>query len=517
MSRNMLSFALACFLFPSVIYATDVTGGTHVTLPPFTTKTGVAITATAVDGWSMKSAEVDNSASWTIPSIFGNNATTTYISNSTSRFNVTMKGDLIPPIRGNGSGRGPTDFSIKAIFEGELYIEPTSLTMAYGDPAKTLTAKINGRKKSSNWHIQTVSTSNSWTSPVLNGKTSITIGKNGNWDPPVGKYNVTAIDPNDTQNKASIEVFVISLSLKSENTELADISEENHRYSYIAATCTMPALRAKLQPASLPEDVEYNLEISYNRNGRNDCELYNRKMLASAEWNVNSKMGGDFRGGRAILTYKYNGLSKNMTFYIRANNPAKSTAVAYINNRTNLWYPQYVAIHESNSSSSAVMKQFNETGTFHSGDADIRYTPNASNDGGFGIFQLTNPVPTAQQLWSWHANCDEGISRLNSAQTYADNWMNAPVGTPGFPCGGQRVQARNANGGKPIPVPDKTYGNVTFSDGTAKIIEHAVALKRYNGASGGNFCSWRNGQWQFNENNSFGFNYVRRICEEVPQ
>lgn len=86
-----------------------------------------------------------------------------------------------------------------------------------------------------------------------------------------------------------------------------------------------------------------------------------------------------------------------------------------------------------------------------------------------------------------------------------------------FHAGGQRVQARNANGGKPIPVPDKTYGNVTFSDGTAKIIEHAVALKRYNGASGGNFCSWRNGQWQFNENNSFGFNYVRRICEEVPQ
>lgn len=31
-------------------------------------------------------------------------------------------------------------------------------------------------------------------------------------------------------------------------------------------------------------------------------------------------------------------------------------------------------------------------------------TPNESFDGGFGIFQITNPKPTAQQIWSWKAN-----------------------------------------------------------------------------------------------------------------
>ena len=95
--------------------------------------------------------------------------------------------------------------------------------------------------------------------------------------------------------------------------------------------------------------------------------------------------------------------------------------------------------------------------------------------------------------------------------------MNAPVGASGFPRGGQRIQARNKNNGVDVPVPNKTYGNVTFSDGTDKIIEHAVALKRYNGASGGNFCSWdnKNSQWKFNENNNLGFNYVSRICNEV--
>lgn len=172
--------------------------------------------------------------------------------------------------------------------------------------------------------------------------------------------------------------------------------------------------------------------------------------------------------------------------------------------KTSLWYPQYVAIHESGSSSGGVMKQFNETGTFNHGNSDIRHTPNASSDGGFGIFQLTNPVPFAQQLWSWKANCDEGISRLNSAQTYANNWMIS-----------QRRQMTDE--GFSIPVPVKTYGSISFSENTAYIIEHAVALKRYNGASGGNFCAWdnANSQWKFNETNNLGFNYVARICNEV--
>ena len=140
------------------------------------------------------------------------------------------------------------------------------------------------------------------------------------------------------------------------------------------------------------------------------------------------------------------------------------------------------------------------------GNADIKYTPNASSDHGFGIFQLTNnPKPSAQQLWSWHANCDDGISRLSDAQAYANSWMAS-----------QRRQMSDE--GFSISVPPKTYGNVTFAENTPYIIEHAVALKRYNGATGGNFCAWDNKKhcWKFNEKNHLKINYVLRICSEVP-
>ena len=55
MNRKTLPIVLLCFFFPFVIYATGVKGGTHVTLPTFTTKPGASITATAVDcGWPRK-------------------------------------------------------------------------------------------------------------------------------------------------------------------------------------------------------------------------------------------------------------------------------------------------------------------------------------------------------------------------------------------------------------------------------------------------------------------------------
>ena len=209
--KKLMFYALLCLVGQMNMYATDVVGGTHVTLPTFTTKTGASITATAVNGWSMKSAKVDNSDSWTAAAISGNSASTSYISTSTGKFAVTLSGELVPPA---GSGRGPTDFSIKANFDGELYIVPSSLIMVYGDPAQTLTAKMNDVTYSSNWTIEKVDSSNNWTGSAINGKTSITIGKNGDWNPPMGKYKVTATDPTDSNNKAEVEIRIVEISLK---------------------------------------------------------------------------------------------------------------------------------------------------------------------------------------------------------------------------------------------------------------------------------------------------------------
>ena len=97
MNSKLSIFILGFCLLSSAVQATDVKGGSYITLPPFQTKDGATISATAVDGWSMKSAEVDNNESWTTVSISGNTATTNYIPESTAQFYVKMSGELIPP------------------------------------------------------------------------------------------------------------------------------------------------------------------------------------------------------------------------------------------------------------------------------------------------------------------------------------------------------------------------------------------------------------------------------------
>ena len=70
-------------------------------------------------------------------------------------------------------------------------------------------------------------------------------------------------------------------------------------------------------------------------------------------------------------------------------------------------------------------------------------------------------------------------------------------------------------------VPDEQLGSVLFSDYSDTTIEHAVALKRYNGASGGQYAEWDDllNDWFFHRLNTYNppFNYVERICEtQVP-
>lgn len=222
MNKKYLLPILSLLLIFYEIYGTDVKGGTHVTLPTFTTKTGAAITASAVGGWSMKTAEVDNLDSWSVPSISGNSARTIYISTTSSKFNVIMRGDLTPP-DSDGEITGPTDYSIEAVFNGELYIDPTVLTLADGDAAKTLTAKMNGVTYGSNWMIKSGdSSSNSWTGHEIIGEESVTIGKNGNWAPPAGIYTVTAVDPTNSNNVAEIEIVVLKITIKNGDTDITD-------------------------------------------------------------------------------------------------------------------------------------------------------------------------------------------------------------------------------------------------------------------------------------------------------
>lgn len=131
-----------------------------------------------------------------------------------------------------------------------------------------------------------------------------------------------------------------------------------------------------------------------------------------------------------------------------------------------------------------------------------------------------DPPPNNEVLWNWKANIDEGKSIIADYSNKADRWMNDPT-WHGFPCSnlpGQRVQAKTWNGGMAVPVPDEPVGNVTFKDGTSKPIEHAVAIKLYNGATR-NYCSWSGTTWAFNRYSTVivngvarQLNYVQKIC-----
>jgi len=317
-------------------------------------------------------------------------------------------------------------------------------------------------------------------------------------------------------------------------------------YVYIDEQAQMPQLSASLRTAQA-FDVEWRVKIEYRRSGRKDSDTYPlvgpTVLHGNKTWHLNAEFGTDVRGGEAVIRVRGRGAGADFEgerrFRIRARNPLDADVETLIG--TTPWFARYVARHESRGPKTppafTFYNQFNESGAHGLGASDSLHTPNASGDHGFGIFQLTNMydpanpgvsrLPTAQELWSWKQNVTTGVKELQRHLHNANRLMNAPKLTPGdpitgsppFPDGGWRVQAGPAN-----KVPVKKEGdkdNVEFKDGTARVIEDAVAMKRFNGASGGDYCEWDKTKkaWQFHPLNTLNppFNYVNLVCNEVTE
>ena len=143
----------------------------------------------------------------------------------------------------------------------------------------------------------------------------------------------------------------------------------------------------------------------------------------------------------------------------------------------------------------------------------------------------TDRTPNAHELWSWKANAFMGCTCLVYHQERADIYMDE-----------ERTEAFYT-AGYYVPVDNHIVYPVRFIDDTDTTIEHAVALKRYNGigltqeqlaqygydTTGldlGNrqYCEWNNDLgWIFHPiayyyyNNAVQqHNYVDRICTVVP-
>jgi hypothetical protein len=300
---------------------------------------------------------------------------------------------------------------------------------------------------------------------------------------------------------------------------------------YISSTPGMPQLVASVEPGTLSPtgNVEWSLMVSYTRSGRNDRDtVLSGVKNALSSWNINSTLGSMFRGGQATLKCRSHELncSRGLDFCIRAYNPEEAVVEQWIATRPGvLWYWKYVAMWESDfGNQGRYYAQFNTSYKgFYSGCSTsdpnaIEGTPNASGDGGFGIYQLTNftwsgRAPNAQELWNWKQNVASGTGWLQDVQWDANSFM-----------GSERAQAEQY---LQIPYnpepPDCTEGNVTFrGDGTGdRPIEHAVAIKRYNG-NGGSGETWRycwffkeEGHWDTNPLNDRGENYVNKVCSLV--
>ena len=153
--------------------------------------------------------------------------------------------------------------------------------------------------------------------------------------------------------------------------------------------------------------------------------------------------------------------------------------------------------------------------------------------GGYGVKQVTGwqededgNVPRAV-IWSWKVNVDEGMNELVKRHREARDWMRL-----------QRTAATQT------ALPTHTVLGIRFADGSNRIMEDAVSMKRYNGAerrpqpdtysdpsgsggfsyanetpSKGHYCYWdrsRN-RWSLSRwnNRNPPFVYVQRVCEEI--
>ena len=315
-----------------------------------------------------------------------------------------------------------------------------------------------------------------------------------------------------------IEVFVNKKKIKDDDIV------------YISAIPAMPTMKVKLtgSPSGL---VTWTLSQEFIRGARKDGPSYIEKDVpATEEWNINKnkKIGNHFFGGKITIEVKDSEDNKcSFTFHIRGKNPSESTVENYIG--TSPWYAIPIAKHESNKPQQRrYYCQFNNPEKWKPSITSLKGgCPNMGDDGngktyGWGIFQLTNPKPSIDQLWNWKANVDAGKKRMEFFKAKANKWMNDekdngitknPKTKKPYP--GQRVQAYKMYNHR-VPIDDDTYGNVTFSDsgrpGT-HTFEEGIAIKWFNGGKA--FYSWikdseTEGHWHRN-----GTDYITDVCAEV--
>lgn len=276
----------------------------------------------------------------------------------------------------------------------------------------------------------------------------------------------------------------------------------------------MPDLTARVIGNNLTGNVTWSIAFTYSGPvAKTFSAAYpqpqpsNFALPASQPWSISGTMGSDIVGGSATIYWTYQPLPTQMfTFNVNGKNASQAAVKAYAITKTSFWaLPKLIAQESS-------YRQFNSTSAE---PAD----PFASFDGGYGLMQITNPPPTVSQVWSWKANVDEGVSRMNTALTTAsnsDHW--------GWSAQRYRdyvTEHPELDPGEPVLAPPAPR-YCTFSLNPDGINTHswadAIGLKQYNSGGGtDDYVRWNDSlhKWDYNRTVGTHPDYVVDVCSHA--
>ena len=213
------------------------------------------------------------------------------------------------------------------------------------------------------------------------------------------------------------------------------LDSDDYSYGFITGEPGMPALFACLTVPDVPiSDVGWQCTLSYTRTNRWDFDDYPTNGWhtcgPNAEWDIVASMGSDLRGGRMELRTQLGTAVLTNVFHIRGENPSDDDVEALLADDP-FRFALAIVQHEIGYTPEIGYRQFNTTGTLGTNiqgvaTNDYKWCPNRSSDGiGWGLMQLTNPRPTAQQLWDWRANVQGGLTILTNKQIMSSNYFAA--------------------------------------------------------------------------------------------
>jgi hypothetical protein len=218
------------------------------------------------------------------------------------------------------------------------------------------------------------------------------------------------------------KVHILNIAMERAGNALS-----NNGYTFISATAQMPDVTAKILPEEAPVSPEWSCSIVFDRPNRNENKSF---PSSNEEWSLRTATGGTCYGGQATLTATLSDVTLTNIFHIRGINPSEAEAETEIGDEP--FYAKAIARHESGTQNNRTYLQFNdigESGTLTLGTnylTDLKYTPNRSSDGmGWGMFQLTNPEPSTDEVWNWKSNVSGALQRMERKETDAQSYFNA--------------------------------------------------------------------------------------------